>query len=209
LTPFVVGIAGGSASGKTTLARAVCEALDGQALPLLLDRYYRSLPPGRDPLDHNFDHPDALDLPRMVRDLQSLRAGQRTCVPSYDFTGHVRGTQEDCFDPRPVVLVEGILVLCSASLRSLMDARVYVEADASTRLARRIARDVVSRGRTPEDVRAQVARTVEPMHRAYVEPSRAFAQLVVDGTAPVSELVAQVLSLLPVDERRAWVQPPR
>lgn len=192
-----VGIAGGSASGKSSLAQGLCDALGDRCLLLLHDRYYHSLPSHlRDqPLAHNYDHPDALDTGRLVEDLSALRAGRRVGLPCYDYACHARSEQEEPVDPRPVVLVEGILVLADPRLRALLDHGVYVATPDDIRLARRILRDIHHRGRAVDDVVARYLATVRPMHHEFVAPSRAHASLVVDGTQPLERSVASVLAL--------------
>lgn len=183
--PFVVGIAGGTASGKTTVARRVADRLG--ALLLTHDRYYRSAD-----AHTNFDHPDSLDTVRMVTDLDTLRAGQAASLPDYDFSTHRRRAAEDFVAPTPVIVVEGILVLSDAGLRSRFDLAVFVDAPADVRLIRRVQRDVAERGRTVDSVFAQYLSTVRPMHEAFVAPSVAHAHLVLDGTAEVEGLVEAV-----------------
>jgi uridine kinase len=183
--PLVVGIAGGTASGKTTVARGVADRLG--ALLLTHDRYYRSAD-----AHTNFDHPDALDTARMVADLDTLREGRPASLPDYDFATHRRRAAEDVVAPTPVIVVEGILVLADASLRARFDLAVFVDAPADVRLVRRVQRDVAERGRTVESVLAQYLATVRPMHEAFVAPSLAHAHLVLDGTAEVEGLVGAV-----------------
>lgn len=198
MKPVIVGIAGGTASGKTTTAREVAAILGQRCLWLTHDRYYLPLPPELqdDPVRHNFDHPAALETSRLVRDLAELRAGRAASVPVYDFSRHQRADEEEVLEPREVILVEGILVLAHRELRALMDHRVYVHAPDDVRLVRRIRRDMVERGREVEEILAQYERTVRPMHEQYVAPSRAHADLVVDGTTTTRSMVASVLGLL-------------
>ncbi len=199
---LVVGIAGGTASGKTTLAQALNDHLGDLSTLLTHDRYYRTMPDAFRvrPTEYNFDHPDALETSRMVDDLEALRGGRAVRVPRYDFARHVREPERrwDELMPRPVVLVEGILVLHDPLLRACFDRSVFVHAPADLRLARRIRRDVAERGRQVEGVLAQYEATVRPMHRRFVEPSRFAADLVLDGTSPVAELVCSVLALTPL-----------
>ncbi len=206
MTLTLVGIAGGTASGKTTAARALQERLGDRCLCLTHDRYYHPLPARyrADPTAYNFDHPDALDTARMVRDLRALRSGATVRVPRYDYARHVRlpPSQWEVVHPRPVVLVEGILVLADPALRAELDHRVYVHAPDDIRLLRRIRRDADQRGRSVEEVLDQYLRTVRPMHEAFVAPSRQHADLVVDGTRSPDAMVASVLDLIdPAGER--------
>jgi uridine kinase len=198
MRPVVVGIAGGTASGKSTLARKLCEVLGDRSLLLLHDRYYFSLPEHLrgNPLEYNFDHPESLETERLVRDLATLRTGKPAMLPRYDFAHHLRCEEEDRVEPHPVIVLEGILVLADPGLRAVMDHRVYVTAPDDIRLARRIRRDLDHRGREVHEVLAQYERTVRPMHLAYVEPSRAHADLVIDGTVSVEQSVRRVLDLI-------------
>lgn len=190
--PRVIGIGGGTASGKTTLAAALHHALGSRSTLLIHDRYYKSLPEGRRPLDHNFDHPDALDTPRMVEDLDQLRQGRPTRVPVYEFKRHARADHDEEIVPADVIIVEGILVLHDDALRQRFDHAVYVHTPDDIRLARRLLRDMATRGRSANAVIAQYLATVRPMHEAYVAPSRAHAELVLDGTAPIDGLLADL-----------------
>ncbi len=195
MRPVLVGIAGGSASGKSTLAAALKETLGQRALLVLHDRYYHSLPAHlrHDPVAHNFDHPDALETSRMIRDLADLRSGHPASLPHYDYATHSRREEEEEVAPCPFILVEGILVLADERLRDMLDLRVYVNTPADVRLIRRIRRDVETRGREVDEILARYESTVRPMHQRYVEPSRTWADLVLDGTAPLDHSVAMVL----------------
>ena len=184
----VLGIAGGTASGKTTVAREVARALG--ALLVTHDRYYRSGDP-----DTNYDHPDSLDTARLVEDLDALRAGRAVVLPRYDFARHAREDEGDAASPTAWIVVEGILVLCDARLRERFDVSVFVDAPADLRLVRRVRRDALERGRTCEDVFRQYLATVRPMHEAFVVPGMAFADVVIDGTCAVEESVARVVAL--------------
>lgn len=183
MTPFVFGIAGGTASGKTTVALELAERTG--ALLISHDRYYRDLV---DASAANFDHPDALDTALLVRHLEELRAGRTVALPTYDYATHRRATVVDEVHPRSVIVVEGILVLADPGLRGCFDLRVYVDAPDDVRLARRLRRDVRERGRSVEGVLDQYLATVRPMHLAHVEPSRVHADLVLDGTHPSTVL---------------------
>jgi uridine kinase len=201
-TPVVVGVAGGSAAGKTTVVRRLLGRLDDVPVCLLeQDRYYRD----RSDLDVaersslNYDHPDAVELNLLAAHVEALRRGLIVEVPRYDFTRHVRETAVDRTAASHTIVVEGILVLTHARLRDLLDVKVFVEADDDTRLSRRLERDVAERGRTEASVRTQYAATVLPMHRQFVEPSRQHADLVVPGTGPID---AEVEKLAAVVRRR-------
>lgn len=187
--PFLALIGGGTASGKTTIAREV--ATRTGALHLCHDRYYKDVP---NPVGHNYDHPDALDTSRLVEDLQHLVEGRPAELPVYDFPTHRRQPHTERVHPRPLILVEGILVLEDPRLRDLARCCIYVDAADDLRLARRILRDVVSRGRDPFGVVKQYLDSVRPMHLQFVGPCRAFADLVVSGETSIEESVEAVLA---------------
>ena len=179
--PVVIGIAGGSGSGKTTVAHRIVERLGADALALLShDSYYRDLRllPRTDRDQVNFDHPEALETSRLVEDLRRLRSGLAADIPTYDFTTHSRTAEVRRVDPRPVVLLEGILIFADAALLRELDVKIFVDADADVRLLRRLRRDVAERGRTVESVLDQYEATVRPMHIEFVEPSKRHADLI-------------------------------
>jgi len=196
MRPLVIGLAGGTASGKTTLSRLLVERLGSSCARISHDAYYRGLPEAylSRPQDYNFDHPDALESDLLVRDVKVLCSGQSVEVPSYDFATHLRRpvSQWRRVDPRPVVLVEGILILAVPELRALLDGVVFVQASEAVRLRRRLARDVEERGREEDDVRKQFAATVAPMHDRFVEPYASTAGLIVDGEGDVEVSVRSV-----------------
>lgn len=198
MRPLIVGIAGGTASGKTTTSEALVEQLGDRCVLIHHDRYYHSMPSTflSDPTRYNFDHPDALDTGRLIADLQALREGREVALPTYDFEHHRRSERSDLIGPHPLVIVEGILTLADAGLREQLDKKVYVHAPDDVRLIRRIRRDMVSRGREIADILDQWERTVSPMHQEYVEPSRRHADLVVDGVTTTEAMVAAVLGLI-------------
>jgi uridine kinase len=179
--PFVLGIAGGSGSGKTTISRAILDALpEGTGILLEQDHYYRAqshLPLVERELV-NYDHPDAIEMDLLLEHLDALRAGKPIVRPVYDFAIHDRSPQGLPIAPAPVVVVEGILVLADERLRKRFDAKVFVDTDADIRLMRRIRRDLEHRGRTFQQVRKQYYETVRPMHLAFVEPSKRFADVI-------------------------------
>ncbi len=183
--PFVVAVAGGTASGKSTIvAHFVGET---GATHIGHDRYYRD---ASNPEGHDFDHPDALDTDRLVSDLAALRAGRVAHLPVYDFASHSRTGAVDEVEPAGVIVVEGILTLADERVVALADLTVFVDAPEDIRLARRLARDVAERGRSKESVMAQYEATVKPNHDRFVEPSRARASLVLDGTSEIGQSVA-------------------
>jgi uridine kinase len=178
---LVIGIAGGTGSGKTTLMKNIIQRFGGAVTVLSHDNYYRrhdELPlEQREKL--NYDEPDALETDLMARHLEQLRRGEPIDCPVYDFTVHNRSDETIRVVPQPVIIVEGILIFENEPLRDLMDIRIFVDTDADIRLCRRIKRDVNKRGRTLESVLTQYQQTVKPMHEKYVEPSKRFADIVV------------------------------
>jgi uridine kinase len=182
MRPLVIGIAGGTGSGKTTVARNLAAGLPTGTVSLIdHDSYYRDR---RDlPFDEraqlNYDHPDSLETELLVEHLGHLRAGEAVEIPLYDFTTHTRRVETRRVEATPVIVVEGILVLQNSALRSKMDIKIYVDTDADIRVFRRIRRDLEQRGRTFESVRDQYYSTVRPMHLTFVEPSRRWADLII------------------------------
>ncbi|MGN0998924.1 MAG: uridine kinase [Faecousia sp.] len=178
---LVIGIAGGTGSGKTTLMKNLVSRFDDCVTVLSHDNYYKR----RDDLSFeercriNYDEPDALETSLMARHLELLRQGQAIDCPVYDFTQHNRSSETIRIAPKPVIIVEGILIFENPQLRDLMDIKIFVDTDADVRLCRRIKRDVNKRGRTLESVLQQYQQTVKPMHEKYVEPSKKYANLVV------------------------------
>lgn len=180
--PVMVGVAGGSGSGKTTVVREIVKRLVPRPVSVIRhDAYYRDL--AHLTLEQrakvNFDHPDALETGLLVEHLRLLRRGQAVEVPSYDFSTHTRRPVAYRVDPTPIVIVDGILVLTDASLRELMDIRVYVDTDADVRFIRRLRRDIRQRGRSLESVIRQYNKTVRPMHLEFVEPSKRYADVII------------------------------
>ncbi len=179
---LVIGICGGSGSGKTTLAELVVEKLGPErAIGLAFDSYYRDqghLAP-EERAKVNYDHPDSLDGPLIAEHLTALAEGKEAAVPVYDFSTHCRTTDVDIIEPRPVIVVEGILLLAYPELRDCLHLSVFRECPEDIRFDRRVARDVAERGRTPESVAEQFAATVKPMHDDFVEPTSMYADIVV------------------------------
>jgi len=178
----VLGIAGGTGSGKTTVAHAIADRVGRKRVAYLEhDSYYRDL--GHLELDArrqvNFDHPDAFDTDLMVRHIEALKAGEPTEQPVYSYTESVRHDETVLVHPRPLIIVEGILVLENARLRDLMDVKIFVDTDDDIRLMRRLRRDTKERGRTVEHVLGQYEATVRPMHLTFVHPSRRHADVVI------------------------------
>ncbi len=178
---LVIGIAGGTGSGKTTLMKRLVERFGDAVTVLSHDNYYKC----RDGLPYeercklNYDEPDAMDTSLMVYHLEQLRRGEAIDCPVYDFAIHNRSKETIRIEPHSVIIVEGILIFENAPLRELMDIKIFVDTDADVRLCRRIKRDVTKRGRTLESVLEQYQATVKPMHEKYVEPSKRYADIVV------------------------------
>jgi uridine kinase len=178
---LVIGIAGGTGSGKTTLMKNIMEKFGDVVTVLSHDNYYHR----NDHLTYeercriNYDEPAALETDLMARQLDALRHGQAIDCPVYDFSAHNRSNETIRIEPRQVIIVEGILIFENQPLRELMDIRIFVDTDADVRLCRRIKRDVNKRGRSLESVLEQYQTTVKPMHEKYVEPSKKYAHIVV------------------------------
>lgn len=179
--PLTLGIAGGTGSGKTTIATAIVDAITPSCVRMDHDSYY--LDQGHLPLEErrkiNFDHPDALDNELLAQHLEALHRGERVEKPIYDFVNHVRLEETTPIEPAPVVVVEGILTLAIPRLRERFDVRIFVDTDADIRLIRRIRRDLEQRGRDFGDIRRQYYETVRPMHLAFVEPSKRYADIII------------------------------
>ena len=178
---LVIGIAGGTGSGKTTLMKNLIQRFAGDVTVLSHDNYYRRHDelPYEERCKLNYDEPAALETDLMARHLDALRRGEAIDCPVYDFTIHNRSDETVRVLPKKVIIVEGILIFENQALRELMDIRIFVDTDADVRLCRRIKRDVNKRGRTLESVLAQYQSTVKPMHEKYVEPSKKYADIVV------------------------------
>ena len=197
--PIVIGVAGGSGSGKTTVVRKIVEALgDHQVSVLEHDRYYRDHPELRleERAALNYDHPASLETDLMVRHVEALRKGQHVDVPVYDFARHARVSATTPVPARTAIIVEGILIFADAPLRELMGVKVFVDADDDTRFIRRLQRDVAERGRTVDSVIDQYLGTVKPMHLEFVEPSKRYADVIVPQGGHNSVAIGMLLSLI-------------
>lgn len=196
---FVIGVAGGTGSGKTTVASTLAAALPAEhALLIEHDWYYRdrSTTPPEERLKINYDHPDALETPLLVEHLRRLRAGESVEAPIYDFVTHTRNSETRPIQPARAVIVEGILVLAEPTLRAHFDVKLFVDTDADIRILRRIQRDLEERGRSLESVRAQYLSTVRPMYLEFVEPSKRYADLIIPegglNTVAMDVLIARL-----------------
>jgi uridine kinase len=179
---LIIGISGGTGSGKTTVANRILESVKASEVVVIQqDSYYRNL---KDlPLDYrhvaNFDHPDALDNDLLVNHIRKLRAGESVELPIYDFRTHTRATETRSVEPRPIVIVEGILIFADPRLLEQMDIKVFVDTPDDIRFIRRLRRDIDERGRTLESVIEQYVGTVRPMHIQFVEPSKRYADVII------------------------------
>jgi uridine kinase len=201
--PFILGVAGGSGSGKTTVARSILQAVGQERIALIeQDSYYRDVDwrTEGELLHHNFDHPVAIDSDLMVSHLHALKAGHAVEVPVYDFVRHRRTPRTRRVEPLPVVLVEGILIFVEPALRDLLDFKIFVDTDSDIRLIRRLGRDMSERGRSVQDVLRQYLETVRPMHLEFVEPSKRWADVIIpeggENKVALEMVVARVEKLL-------------
>ena len=183
MKPYIIGIAGGSGSGKSTFAARIKEAFPTQVSLVSCDNYY--LPHDDLPLEErahlNYDAPEALEFDLMVKHLEQLKNGQAALCPVYDFTRHTRSNKVTEIKPRPIILIDGILIFHDESLRNCMDLKIYVETDADERILRRARRDMLERGRDLDSVIDQYLSTVKPMHNTYVKPTKVFADIILNG----------------------------
>jgi uridine kinase len=196
---LVIGVAGGSGSGKTTLCRRLVERIGDERILLFQhDAYYHDLArmPVQDPAAINYDHPDALETGLCARQLEALRRGEEVDQPLYDFSTHRRREDTRRLDPRPVILVEGILVLAEPALREQMDLKIFVDADADVCILRRVERDMHERGRSLASVRDQYFRTVRPSFEQFVAPSRRYADIIVPHGGENSVAVQMIQSYI-------------
>ena len=183
MKPYIIGIAGGSGSGKSTFAARIKKAFPTQVSLVSCDNYY--LPHDDLPLEErahlNYDAPEALEFDLMVKHLEQLKNGQAALCPVYDFTQHTRSDKVTEIKPRPIILIDGILIFHDESLRNCMDLKIYVETDADERILRRARRDMQERGRDLDSVIDQYLSTVKPMHNTYVKPTKVFADIILNG----------------------------
>jgi len=202
-TPLVIGIAGGSGSGKTTVAQSILQQVGPERIAYLQhDEYYKDLsglPPAQR-VAINFDHPNSLETNLLIQHIDQLRLNQPVEVPVYDFSTHSRTDRTFTVQPRRVVLVEGILIFAEPTLRVLFDIKIFVDTDSDLRFIRRLRRDISERGRTTESVINQYLSTVRPMHLEFVEPSKRYADIIIPeggfNTAALDMVVSRIEKLL-------------
>ena len=180
--PLVIGVAGGTGSGKTTVVREIIRNIGrSQVTVLHHDSYYRDVKemPFEERVRINYDHPDSLETSLLIRHIQQLRDGESVDVPTYDFAAHLRAAETERMEPRKVIIVDGLLILWDRDLRQMMDGKVFVDTDADLRFIRRLKRDIEERGRSAESVIEQYLTTVRPMHLEFVEPSKRYADIII------------------------------
>ncbi len=202
-TPLVIGIAGGSGSGKTTVAQTILQRVGPERIAFLQhDSYYKDLsglPPAQR-AEVNFDHPNSLETELLIHHILQLKEGQPVQVPIYDFATHSRTDRTYTVAPRPVILVEGILIFAEKALREMFDVKIFVDTDSDIRFIRRLERDIAERSRTVESVIKQYMSTVRPMHLEFVEPSKRYADVIIPeggfNIAALDMVVARIEALL-------------
>lgn len=197
--PIVFGVAGGTASGKTTVARNILEQVGAERIAYLPhDAYYRDLShlPLVERRQQNFDHPDALETGLLIKHIHELLQGRSIPLPVYDFAEYVRKPETQTVEPAPVILIDGILIFSEPELRALMDIKVFIDTDADIRLIRRIERDTRERGRTLSTTIFQYLDTVRPMDLEFVQPSRRYADIIIPGGGQNRVAVEMVVSRL-------------
>ncbi|WMZ72557.1 uridine kinase [Staphylococcus pseudintermedius] len=178
----IIGIAGGSGSGKTSVTNKIMNNLEGHSVALIEQDYYykdQSHLTFEQRLKTNYDHPFAFDNDLLIQNLKSLQSGQSVEVPTYDYTNHTRSDKTIAFQPKDVIIVEGIFALENEELRNMMDVKIYVDTDADLRILRRLVRDTKERGRTMESVIDQYLTVVRPMHNQFIEPTKKFADIII------------------------------
>lgn len=207
ISPLVIAIAGGSGSGKTTVATEILKRVGSHRIAYLPhDAYYRDLkdlPPAQRELV-NFDHPHSLETPLMIEHIKKLKNWEAIELPVYDFTNHTRTNRTIHVEPQRVILVEGILIFAEPALRELFDVKIFVDTDPDLRFIRRLERDIRERGRTTESVIRQYLNTVRPMHMDFVEPSKRYADVIIPeggfNTVALDMVISRIETLLETKE---------
>ncbi|MDC7717074.1 uridine kinase [Vogesella sp. DC21W] len=201
-TPFIIGVAGGSGSGKTTVTRKVLETIGTEmAAVIVQDYYYRdqSHLTFEQRLSTNYDHPHAFDWPLLIEHIDDLRNGRAIEMPVYDFSNHTRAEETVTLQPAPVIVIEGLFPLYDAALREMMSLKIFVDTDPDVRFIRRLKRDIAERGRTTDNVIEQYLGTVRPMHNQFIEPTKRFADVILPHGAndpAVDIITTKVASLI-------------
>ena len=199
---MVLGIAGGSGSGKTLVASSIMERLSQRPAMLGLDNFYHDFKhlPLEERKHINYDHPNAFDVNLLINELEKLKQGHSATEPIYDYTIHGRSVKYNVIEPANVIIVEGILTLSFAQLREFLDVKIFVDTDADVRFIRRLNRDIVERGRSPQSIVDQYLATVRPMHQEFVEPSKRYADIIIPeggyNTVAIDFITSKLLTLL-------------
>ncbi|MGE5139000.1 MAG: uridine kinase [Rudaea sp.] len=203
MQPLIIGVAGGTGSGKTTVASAIVDRVGRDRIAWVQhDSYYRdrSGESFEERSRVNYDHPDSLETELLIAHLKELRDGRPVFVPVYDFAAHTRKSETRVVKPQPIILVEGILIFADPALRKLFDVKIFVDTDADLRLIRRLQRDMAERRRTFESVITQYVETVRPMHLEFVEPSKRYADVIIPeggfNTVALDMIVSRVRAML-------------
>ena len=206
---LTIGVAGGSGSGKTTVARVILDRVGAENIVYLEhDAYYKDLTKLSDSqrANVNFDHPNSLETSLMIEHVRKLQNDESVEVPVYDFTTHSRTEKTIHLEPRPIILVEGILIFAEPELRPMFDVKLFVDTDPDIRFIRRLSRDISERGRTTENVMKQYQSTVRPMHLEFVEPSKRYADVIIPeggfNTVAMDMVIARIDSLLRQEKKR-------
>lgn len=202
MKPLVIGLAGGTGSGKTSVANKILDRLDKDHIVVIQhDSYYRDIEQyaGLTPDKINFDHPDSLETDLLIRHLKELCLGKTVYQPIYNFATHRRMVETSLTQPKDIIIVDGILIFVEKNLRELMDIKIFVDTDADERLVRRIRRDILERGRSVDTVMNQYLGTVKPMHLEFVEPSKHWADVIIprgaENTVAIDMLVTKIKSM--------------
>jgi uridine kinase len=196
--PFLIGVAGGTGSGKTTLTRAILAAIGERVAVIQHDWYYRDhshLPP-EERARMNYDHPSALETGLLIRHLKALRRHHAIKAPIYNFVTHSRMPGGERIEPAPVIIVEGILIFADEKLRDVFDLKLFVQTESDLRLLRRLQRDMTDRGRSFEKSVEQYLETVRPMHELFVEPSKRFADIIIPASQPNEKAIKMIVDMV-------------